>query len=160
MFLRSHPIDSVDIVSSLHSFGTWLSKFYQEVVLVGHNIEKFDSKHFWRVVEDQHVEHHFSNLIGFIDTLPLFRTLYPNEKSHKQGLIFALIIGGVYNAHNALGDVKALIDILNKLKIKASDYSDCSFTRAYPFIYAAAFGPERYYVRKYGAENSWIWFNI
>lgn len=131
MFLRSRPIECVDIVSSLGSFGSWLYKLGQEVVLVGHNANTFDSKHLWRVIENNGVGESFPNWAGFIDTLPLFRKLYPNETSHKQESIFALIIGGVYNAHNALGDVKALIEMLNKLNIAAADYSDFSFTRDY-----------------------------
>ena len=67
-------------------------------------------------------------MLGYIDTLPLFRFLYPNEKSHTQSKIFEIVIGGVFNAHNALDDVKALAQILRKLNIKSCTLLAHSFT--------------------------------
>ncbi|CAC5393418.1 unnamed protein product [Mytilus coruscus] len=55
---------------------------------------------------------------GFIDTLPLFRTKFPDLKSHKQEQLAQTILKSTYNAHNASDDVK----ILQKL-VNASDAS-------------------------------------
>ena len=87
------------------------------MVLIGHNVERFDSKHFWRTVSDANLSSRFSNLGGFVDTLPLLRSLYPSEKTHKQAAMFALIVGGTYDAHNNMGDVGALARIVLKLSI-------------------------------------------
>ena len=131
LFLRSRPVESADILTVLKQFSEWLSTLGDNVVLVGHNVNKFDSKHFWRVIESHKVASHFT-LSGFIDTLPLFRCLQPTEKSHKQEAVYIRTVGGKYNAHNAMGDVLALVAILIKLgNPPATYYHDYSFTANY-----------------------------
>ena len=73
----------------------------------------------------------FSNIAGFVDTLPLLRSIYPDEKTHKQEHMYSLIVGGVYDAHNAMGDVNAILQILNKLSVPASSLTSYSFTAKY-----------------------------
>ena len=82
---------------------------------MGRNADKFDSKHLWRIIHTNKITDDFSSLIGFIDTLPLCRSLKPQEKTHRQEAVYERVIGGKYNAHNAMGDIVALTDILKKL---------------------------------------------
>ena len=109
LFLRSRPVASTDSCTALSSFADWIDQQGGKVVLVGHNVERFDSKHLWRAVTNANLSSRFSNLEGFVDTLPLLRSLYPDRKTHKQAAMFDLIVGGTYNAHNAMGDVNALV---------------------------------------------------
>ena len=58
-----------------------------------------------------------------MDTLPLLRSPYPDRKTHKQAAMFDLIVGGTYDAHNAMGDVNALVQIVQKLSVFRSSFS-------------------------------------
>ena len=68
----------------------------EKFLLVGHNAEWLDSKHFWHWLPFYNLVEQFNNLIGFIDTHPLLRSPYPKEKSHKQETIYSLVVGGSY----------------------------------------------------------------
>ena len=62
-------------------------------------------------------------MVGFADTLPIYRKLYPklNPKSggsgHKQEVLVKHIIGKEYDAHNAVADVQALQDLIKHTKL-------------------------------------------
>ena len=45
---------------------------------------------------------------GFADTLPIFKKEIPGKKSYSQGKLFEELVGGKYQAHDALKDVTAL----------------------------------------------------
>ena len=49
---------------------------------------------------------------GFADTLPFVKLLYPSEKCHKQSTMYSVVVGGTYDAHNALDDSKALHQLI------------------------------------------------
>ena len=68
----------------------------EKFLLVGHNAEWLDSKHFWHWLPFHNLVEQFDNLTGFIDTHPLLRSPYPKEKSHKQETIYSLVVGGSY----------------------------------------------------------------
>ena len=74
LFLRNRPVECKDANTALASFADWIDRQGKKVVLVGHNVERFDMKHFWRWISVHNLVERFENLGGFIDTLPLLRS--------------------------------------------------------------------------------------
>ena len=74
-------------------------------------------------------------IVGYIDTLPMFKSLYPELTSYSQTSIYSKIIGGKYDAHNAIGDVKALAELLTLPNI------DCNIL--------CNFGMKSYWIQQY-----------
>ena len=112
LFCHSKLVPSVSLTEGLEMFSNWLSSLNKQIVLVGHNIKSFDIKHFKRHVKYHELDSKFDMIVGYIDTLPLFKSLYPKLTSYSQTSLYAKIIGGKYDAHNAIGDVKALAELL------------------------------------------------
>lgn len=65
---------------------------------------------------------------GFVDTLPLLKKLLPDLESYKQANVYKHVCGEDFDAHNAVGDVAALSDILLKLKPDNKDLLTHSFS--------------------------------
>ena len=128
LFHNGTLVDSVDIRHALEEFSNWLESLNDEIVLIGHNIKSFDTKHFLRTVKINKMGLDFGMIVGYIDTLPLFKQLFPLEQSHKQTAIFKRVIGGEHNAHNALDDVKALAQILRQLSVATAVSINFSMT--------------------------------
>lgn len=135
------------------SFGNWLpfqlllttiNEYFRRsqkgVILIGHSAISADSAHLTlgllqhfqqRRLDASAVPH--GNIVGYIDTLPLFRWLYPNLSSYKQTDLVRHFLGGrklqiqltintcltlvfyfyavKYNAHNALDDSLMLFSL-------------------------------------------------
>ena len=47
-------------------------------------------------------------VVGFSDTLPAFRELFPDRRSYSQENLAKDLLDSTYDAHNALGDVRML----------------------------------------------------
>ena len=127
LFLHGKPVTSVDVEEGLSSFRNWLSSFGKSIILVGHNIKAFDLKHLFRHSNVYGVE--FPFLSGFVDTLTVFKSLYPGQPSYSQEKLFRAMIGTDYDAHNSLSDVIALTALLN------TTISDISGLCPYSFSY-------------------------
>ena len=62
-----------------------------------------------------HLEDLFGSCIaGFVDTLPLFRNLFPEKDSHSQEKLYVEIVCKTYVAYNLMEDVTSLSTILEK----------------------------------------------
>ena len=91
----------------------------------------FDIKHLSRHITDDQLAEKFIVIAGFIDSLPLYKSLYPELTSHSQENLYRSIVGGNYDAHNALNDVNALPEIVRKTVIDRSALSKFSMTFAW-----------------------------
>ena len=76
-------VSSVSLVEGLRLFSDWMSTLDKQIVLVGHNIKAFDVKHFKRHVARSGLDFMFDMIVGYIDTLPLFKSLYPEFTSYS-----------------------------------------------------------------------------
>ena len=72
-------------------------------------IKSFDSVVFMNSVSKTRFK--FEKIIGFVDTLPLFKDLLPGKKSYSQSSLVH-DAGFSYKAHNALDDSVALERLL------------------------------------------------
>ena len=71
-------------------------------------------------------------IAGFIDSFPLYKSLYPELTSHSQE---NLNKGANYDAHNALYDVNTRSEIVRKSVIDKSALSEFSMTFAWLSTY-------------------------
>jgi DNA polymerase III alpha subunit (gram-positive type) len=101
-----------------------------KVVLVCHNM-KFDASFMISELRQLNILHLISGIvIGFADNLPLFRKCIPELTSHAQSVVVSHILGAsyIFAAHNAVGDVKALSDVLMKMDLSISEILQYSCT--------------------------------
>ena len=73
-----------------------------------------------------------SSIVGFVDTLPLYRALYPRQ-SHTQKDLCKEVAGFSHSAHNSLEDAKALRHLILQAGISNTDLPKYSFTVDYAF---------------------------
>ena len=56
-------VDAVEVNVGLIKFGLWLKELCSRVVLVGHNVQAFNVKHFWNTVKKWRLEDLFCSCI-------------------------------------------------------------------------------------------------
>lgn len=71
--------------------------------------------------------------LGGIDTLPLFKSMYPDAENHKQEYLFEKVLKEKYSAHNALDDVVSLEKLLNNSAPPTETLLKYSFTTTWGF---------------------------
>ena len=118
------PVYAVNPVDGLTQFLSFLSTF-QNPVLVGHNIQEFDLKVLYNAMPSDVTEKFNETVVGFVDTLPVFKLVYPALPKYTQSFLVNKLTGSEYNAHNALDDVVALCNLCKLL--------DKSTLRSYMF---------------------------
>jgi len=110
--VKGKPVTAVPIKQAISDLGKWLERF-SNVFLVAHNGRRFDFPVLMTAVEKTKEKDGFLKCVtGLIDSLPIFKKLYPN-RSHKQEDLVKLLIGKTYDAHNAEADVQALGDLVD-----------------------------------------------
>lgn len=129
LYHHNHKVEAVFLEEALLSFISWV-KPLAPVILVAHNCYSFDSRRLLSIAKRCELENALKEVvIGFIDTLPLFRKIYPNLENYKQVTIVAEILKESYTAHDALADVQALQKIVSSAKsINSHTLVDFSFT--------------------------------
>ena len=118
LFYNTTKVDSVNIQTCLIDFNNWL-KDITKPLLVCHNGKKFDSIILVKSILKYPECDLRSSIGGFVDSLPVFREIFPDKPSHKLETLVQDTMGMTYNAHSALEDVKALQSLV--LHHKVSD---------------------------------------
>ena len=98
------------------------------VALVAHNARVCDAPLLTQAMAAVGFIDRFSKCVsGFIDSLPLFKTLYPNKKNFSQEVLCEELLGMVYSAHNAADDccaLKSLMEyVLGEHEVTLGDFS-------------------------------------
>lgn len=109
LFYDGRPItDAVAIDVALKNFIEWL-KSRMPCILVAHNCKSFDARFLVQAAEKNGVIDDLAQTVsGFTDSLPAFRELLPERKSHSQENLVQDLLCKSYEAHNALADVQTL----------------------------------------------------
>ncbi|XP_071139960.1 maternal protein exuperantia-like [Mytilus edulis] len=90
-------------------FNDFVMSFPVKPLLVGHNIKRYDCHVMYNSLKFHNMWNEFaSNISGFLDTLELFKLLYPKRPSYSQTSLVGELLGETYSAHNAVDDTKAL----------------------------------------------------
>ena len=82
------------------------------MVLIGHNMKRFDFPRLLMTYRAVNLEAEFTNACsGGIDSLPIFKDIHPGMESYKQQYLFETLLNKKYWAHNALDDVLSLKEL-------------------------------------------------
>ena len=100
----------------------------QTVVLAAHNGRRFDFRVILIAMENVNLHEQFVEKVNaVVDTMKLFSAKVDVKESLKQEELYAKYIQKSYDAHDAKGDVLALIDLLNYFKISITDIMKVCF---------------------------------
>lgn len=125
MTVNGTEVQTVNIRSAVDNMINWLSKF-NNVCLVAHNGRRFDFPILVTTLKILGVLDKFLTCV-FIDSLSVFRKLYPNQ-SLKQVDLVSNLLGEIYDAHNAIEDVKVLAKLIQHVNLPTEDLMAHSFT--------------------------------
>ena len=116
----------------LKPFINYLKTFQKNVILVAHNGKVFDARILVKSLQQAKLMDTFQEVvIGFVDTLTLFKSLLPGRKSDKQEGLVADCLHKSHNAHNGLADVQALRDLLAHMSPNNKALCSSSFSLGY-----------------------------
>ena len=128
LLYKLKPVNSLTLPECLKEFVNFLKSLKCKVVLAAHNGKLFDSRILVKALLVANLLTEFKTaVIGFVDTLPVFKQLLPGRKSYKQEELVRDCLTKSYDAHNGLEDVKSLKDLLLHLKPENSILSSNSF---------------------------------
>ena len=109
LFHKGKPVPAEDSKEAFQKFFAWLKAKEKQVVLLAHNAKCFDSKRIILFPKKYDLLSYFQDcVIGFVETLALFKKALPNREKYSQESLDADLLGMCYSAHNSLEDVRAL----------------------------------------------------
>ena len=122
LLYKGSLVKTVEMRECAKLFINWLDSIDGEKILYGYNAKGCDVRMICKDFREVNMEKELTErILGFCDTLPLLRRLYPNQKSHSQLRLCKAMIGYSYTAHNSLQDAKALEKLLTTLRIGEQD---------------------------------------
>ncbi|XP_033759588.1 uncharacterized protein LOC117341837 [Pecten maximus] len=128
MTVHGKCVDAEDITSGLLKFLNWLQT-YQNVILVAHNGRKFDFPVLMNTVKSlKQSKMLFQSVEGCIDSLSVFKKVFPGQTNYKQETLMSSILGQTYGAHDAKEDILALSLLLKEAKLSKSETLSFSFS--------------------------------
>ena len=106
MMVNRMPVVCVSIDTGLTEFFSWLNQF-QDAYLVAHNGRRFDYPVLVTAcAATENLESLSSTVTGLVDSITVFRAIYPKHDSYKQEDLVHSILMKEYNAHKAADDVQ------------------------------------------------------
>ncbi|XP_056018341.1 uncharacterized protein LOC125682729 isoform X2 [Ostrea edulis] len=127
MTVNGRPVEALDIHGAFDGFIKWIKSFPNEV-LISHNGRRFDFPVLLKTVMDiGKTGEFFDNVCGFIDSLAVFRKIYPGRKTYKQEELVNSLLNTSYDAHNAIGDVRALGKLIEHVALSTQELLQYSF---------------------------------
>ena len=121
MTVNGQVVQLVSIQVAVKRMIHWLEKF-QNVCLVAH----FYFPILVSILVNNDIIDTFYKC-ALIDSLSIFRTLYPKQSLKQVDLVLQLL-GETYNAHNAMADVAALGKLLQFVNLPSKDLKTDSFS--------------------------------
>ena len=122
-------MQTLNITECLKEFIDFLKASKSRVVLAAHNGRVFDSRILVKALFKENLSDAFQSVVmGFLDTLPLFKKLLPGRQSYKQESLVKDCLNKSYDVHNSLEDVKSLRNLLLYHNPSCSSLSVHSFT--------------------------------
>ncbi|XP_063436636.1 uncharacterized protein LOC134718074 [Mytilus trossulus] len=121
-FYNGDPVQILSQEAAFQNFTSWLEQ-HKPCVLAAYNCKTFDARRLLYSLSNFTCFEEFrQNVSGFVDTLPLFKTTYPDFPNHKQNTILK-VCKSDYIAHNAIEDVEALRVLLGNISIDCKKFS-------------------------------------
>ena len=98
-------------------------------ILIAHNCKSFDMHILMNAFKNVDIlEALTSRVLGFVDTLPMFKILHPKRISYSQVNLYGDILKETYDAHDSLQDVIALKRLANHSNPPIDTRESTSFT--------------------------------
>ncbi|XP_068696137.1 uncharacterized protein [Montipora foliosa] len=130
--LRGKPVDYKSAVEGLKSFMEWLKAKEMPVVLFAHNAKLFDCQRIiYSLLKCDLLSSFQSCVVGFVDTLILFKTVLPHREKYSQPSLVSDLFGVSYSAHDSLEDVRALQRLVSYKEVNDKAIIESSFTINY-----------------------------
>jgi len=106
---NGEELSSVGIGEAISEFIDFIENHDYPAVLVGHNIIRFDNRILLGAARNVGMEMKLRGSVNScIDTLVMFRKIYPDRKSNSLNNLVADYLGCDYDAHNAIADAEVL----------------------------------------------------
>ena len=122
------PVEPNPLHKALREFFTWMKRF-PNVVLLAHNGKRFDFPIIVKACEATGMNDELiSCVFGLVDTLPVFKDIWPKSESYKQEHLAHTYLSIEYNAHNAMDDVICLSDLI---KYAITQDSKCAIKKSF-----------------------------
>lgn len=116
LFHLNKEVEGKTIRDALNSVLSFLCECKKKVLIVGHSIQLFDSPVLFNALDSCGKMDDFSKVvIGFHDTLKLFKLMKPGLPSYQQEFLCKTVANTEYDAHDARCDVNALSVLLDNL---------------------------------------------
>lgn len=122
-----------DAIKALISFLKDLPSKKQKI-LVGHNVKAYDCHVLMNALKNCNMIDIFHDIvIGYMDTMKLFRLSFPSLKSFSQQNLSRVLLGDnfSYGAHDALEDIKTLKKIVLLPSVISDNKHICEFSTNY-----------------------------
>lgn len=127
---RGKPVHAVSRSEALHKFLEWL-QLRSPAVLYAHNAS-FDYRRLFLAIKEENMVDIFKqHILGFVNTIAQFRVIFPKLPNYKQSTVVEMVLKKSYEAHNALGDVRALKELYNISKSDVISKGSVTFSSAY-----------------------------
>ena len=102
-------MQTLNITECLKELTDFLKASKSRVVLAAHNGRVFDSRTLVKALFKENLLDAFQSVVmGFLDTLPLFKKLLPGRQSYKQESLVKDCLNKSYDFNKSLEDVKSL----------------------------------------------------
>ena len=132
LYHKGKPVDAKPAKQALKIFIEWLKTKKEPVVLFAHNAKIFDCKCIISSLEKYDLLSSFERcVVGFVDTLILFKKILPQGKKYSQESLVADLLGISYGAHDSLEDVRALQKLVSYKGVNEKTLLESSFTTAF-----------------------------
>ena len=129
LFHKGKPVLAEGAKEALQNFVTWLKDKKKPVVLFAHNAKSFDSKRIIYSLKKYDLLNSFQDcVLGFVDTLTLFKKVLPLREKYSQESLVSDILGISYGAHDSLEDVRALQKLVTYKEVTKKQILESSFT--------------------------------
>lgn len=128
MTVNGNPVEAYKIQHAMQSLCEWLEKF-QNVILIAHNGRRFDFPVLVTAASNTGLLQRLTNCVaGCLDTLSLFKKVFPDRTSYKQEDLVLGLLNTQYNAHNALDDVCSLGSLFKFADLTDEEYMKFTFS--------------------------------
>ncbi|XP_077999429.1 uncharacterized protein LOC144452249 [Glandiceps talaboti] len=125
---KGQPVQCVPKETCLTKFLAFLKNVHNPI-LVGHNCRSFDCRYLIKSLQDTSLLDQFlTTVAGFVDSLPLFKSILPGRNSYSQESLANDYVGQIYDAHNATADVIMLQRLIETCNVSLSTLLENSFT--------------------------------
>lgn len=128
LHLRGKMVEALEPREALQKWLHWIRPI-APVVLVAHNCYNFDARRLVNNYKKYGLLEELGQLVaGFIDTLPMFKELYPKMSSYRQEELVTKVLKESYEAHDSLADVQSLQKLVMKHNLSDKKLLKFSFT--------------------------------